>query len=388
MPVFTKVLKYTTPDLFSRLLTSNNITISSVPDHSDLKNNFECWLHRHATKAQMTRLTSVCERIEAMTDSLGYQALLHVGDLGHTGPVNRHNLAVELFCHSQKTFRHAEQIRYANHSREGKAWASFLISEQPPFNSKINYNPLKHALQNYFKTSDLFYVECFPLRAHWNPDAIQWVVMIYRGGIPSHFFEVDNRGHDILPRHYKPAWEYVVLYTPETGVIEVVSDHRADRLQLARIFATYCLETNMPLTTIAPSRSSLRPFYSEPALPFFMEKPIEEDILWVCVSGGGLRSPHTGLMSRYLCSLKRLPDQNFYCVMEEHGLLSQLQNEKLYLNSVRLSVAFAASSDGCLPAEVITFTITLPNKCTLKPHGVRHRYIKDVLLSRWEITRQ
>ena len=393
MPVLTKILKYTAPELFSRLLTLHDIPITSTSDYSGLKSNFECWLHRHATMEEVTCLTSTCERIDAMTDDLGYQALMYVGrsetELSNTLPLNRHNLAVELFCHSQRTFRYAEEIRYANHSREGKAWASFQVPERPPFDGRITRAPLKEALQHYFKTTDPFYLDCFPLHNHWNPGIVQWLLMIYRGGIPFSFFEVDASGKKIHPRHYNPAWEYIILYTPATGVIEVVSAHRADRRELAKIFAKHCLETSMTLTDIALCRINLRPFYSEPALPFFLEKPVEEDILWVCVSGVGLRSPHTGVMSRHLCSLKQLPEWNFYQVMEEdHKLQTQFHDEKHYLHSVRLSIAFAASKDGCLPAEVVTFTISLPNRCTLKPHGIRHRYIKDVLFPRWGITQQ
>ena len=384
-----KFIQYLSPELLACLLTTNHIQLSSAPDFSDLKDNFICWLYQRAKKKELARLARDCERINTMTDDLGYQALLYVGqkpsDAVNDYPINRHNLAATLYIQQPKVFQQAEEIRYANHSREGQTWASFQVDGQPPFDNENNQVPFKEALQHYFRTNDAFYIDCFPLCASWNTETIQWLIKIYRGGVWRPFIEVADGGDSVRAKHYKPAWEYLIVYTPTTGVIEVVSKHQGERRELARLFATHYLEASMPISDIVPYYGCLRPFYQQPALPFFLDKPVEQDILWVCVSGGGLHSPHTGLRTRFLCSLKRLPEQDFYRTMDGHGLLPLLKNEKLYLSSVRLSICFAPSRTGDLPGETISFTISLPNRCTLKPHGIRHRYIRDILFPRWGV---
>ena len=387
MPLL-RVLRHLSPDCLSRLLAFYHITVPPT-SHSDLINDTICWLHKKATHHHIAQLTPACERLETMTDDLGYHALIYAGDdlLASSAITltNRYDLATDIFCNHPLIFQHAEEIRYANHAREGLAWTSFQICDHPPFHGDIDKPSLIQTLRDHFKTRDVFYIDCFSLCASWDTEAIQWMVMIYRSGHWQPFLEVDTKGASLHAKRYRPAWEYLIVYTPATGVIEVVSDRQAERLALARLFSTYCLETTMPVTNIAPYYGHLTPFYSQPALPFFPKNPVEQDILWVCVSGGGLRSPHTGLMVRFLCSLKKLPQLDFYRTMDEHGLLPLIKAEKLYLNAIRLTICFAASQTGILPAETISFTITLPNRCTLKPHGIRHRYIRDVLFPRWGV---
>ena len=74
-----KFIQYLSPELLACLLTTNHIQLSSAPDFSDLKDNFICWLYQRAKKKELARLARDCERINTMTDDLGYQALLYVG---------------------------------------------------------------------------------------------------------------------------------------------------------------------------------------------------------------------------------------------------------------------------------------------------------------------
>ena len=392
MSALTKILKHASPKMQFRLMEVCGIKLPHVlsdeqPHTREI--DLQLWIKSHLSKDQLAQLKASSDRIDTMTDDLGYQALIceYSGFVsGHTPMKTRHDLSIELYCNHHHEFRRAEEIRYVNHHREGRAWDSFLVPECPPFSDTVDHTQMKEALRDYFKTKDAFYLETYPLHDNWNKDSVQWLTMIYREGLQKSFLELDPNNEVLLPGLYQPVREYALIYTPATGIIEVVSSRHADRRELSSLFAKHCLASNATLTVLAPRTCCLTQFYSEPSLPFFDDHPIEEDILWVRVSAGTWRSPVTGLTNTTRCSLRRLPEQHFYKDLAENDLITLLDNGKLHLKSVRLSMAFKASRDGHLPKETLSFSITLPNKCTLKPHGIRHRYIRDILFPRWNIT--
>ena len=391
MSALTKILKHTSPEARSRLFKISGIPLPTVfVDEQPIATVVELtkWIKNNTSVKQQASLSYVVDRIAPMTEELGYQALMSECTTLSTHQlrsISRQELAITLLDEEEKTFQRAEKIRYVNHYREGRAWDGFSLPEPIPYTDNFDQEPLKKELQTLFNTQDAFYIDTFPLRDNWNPESVQWQIMIYREGVDTPYIEVNPDTDSLDTGSHKPAKEYALVYTPARGIIEVISNRQADRRELAFLCAQHILGTEVSLTKLIPRDCSLDPFYTEPTLPFFDDKSVEEDVLWAKVSAVTLTSPTTGMDNTTRCSLRKLPDNHIYQCLADNDLAELLDNGKLHFKTVTLTIAFQASRDGRLPKETISIPISLPNKCGVKPHGVRHRYIRDVLFPRWGI---
>ncbi|OQX33411.1 MAG: hypothetical protein B0D91_14465 [Oceanospirillales bacterium LUC14_002_19_P2] len=387
-----QVFTHASAESAARFLKFLNLTLPNVntgESSSHLKDEIGHWAKSVLNASERNLLNANCERIHGMTDDLGYQALLAEAEVNGEGRghSNRYDLAILLFVRYPKAFRHGEDIRYANHYREGRSWSCYRTALPAAFSDLVPRGQFENLLKRHFDLGDEddLLVDVFPRKETGNEEVEQWQIMVYRDGLVTHYKTLDKERKTLRGGVYKPVREYALVYTPDDGLLEVISNSRDDRERLGRLFATSMLGITGKLAPIVPCRVNLDVFSQEPALDFSDDQPIEEDIERVLVSGITLQSIQTRGEIDIKPYLRTGDSMDVYqdLRLNDVPLLMQYAGQKI--KRVKLSIVFRASHDGRLRKETHHFTLTVPNKCSLKPHDDRRRYIREVLLPRWGV---
>ena len=389
MHAFKNVLMQLDDNHARRLMDVTGLTLPTVRTHTT-PTSHTINLDKGFSRRERQKAEAISASIEAMTDDLGYQALVAEAVKAGKGRFhpNRYHLAVELFEQDEEAFRRAEHIRYASYYRDGRFWDNFRVPLPAVFSDKTSMDSFLSGLKGFFDLEDIdddeLLIDVFPVFGE-EGEIEQWQVMVYRDGIPKHYRQLDRGKGKVRGGVYRPVQEYALVYHEDDQRLEVISSHRSDREEMASLFARTALGVNAPLLPITPANLNLDLFLDRPALDVSDELPIEEEIEWVAVSSMTLRSATTPGEFVIKPDVRKVGETDCYKFLAMNDIPFLVRQGNFQIKKVKLSIRFRASDDGTRPAEPVHLELTAPNKCSLKAHSIRENYIRKVLLAKWKI---
>jgi hypothetical protein len=180
------------------------------------------------------------ERVCNLADEAGNIALLSVVRDRETFDTLEVGYACSLwvFLNERESFRKAEEVRYTDHRRHGRAWDGFVLAE----NCEVSTDPValsafRAAIRERFRTENV-QIDVFERQrlGHDEEMAKLIQVAVYREGRPGAALRFSDAGN--LTRHVdKPVYEAALTYEPDTGAIEVIADRKDTRIDLTRFMA-------------------------------------------------------------------------------------------------------------------------------------------------------
>ena len=180
------------------------------------------------------------ERVSTLADEAGNTALLSVvKDQAIFASLEvGHGCALWVFLNEPESFRKAEEVRYTDHRRHGRAWDGFVLAE----NCTVSTDPIAiaaftSAIRERFKTRNVE-VDVFERQRHCHDGKTKKLIQVavYREGRPGAALRFSDAGR--LTRWVDtPVFEAALTYQPESGAIEVTADRKDTRLDLTKFMA-------------------------------------------------------------------------------------------------------------------------------------------------------
>ena len=192
------------------------------------------------TEIERERIRLDCDRIDRMTTEVGQTAIVVADEaqqdhLRAKGPPCPGVVAVQ----DRSRFPQGRGRRLFENARKGRTWDAFVA----PTNLTVGRsgdrrNALAAEVRRFFREGEKVKIEVFD---RTRPDVDGGVkslvqVTVYREGLPDSV-EVFKEQDIIGPLVYRPVYELGFTYEAASGVIEVVGDRKADRRDLAKVFA-------------------------------------------------------------------------------------------------------------------------------------------------------
>jgi len=191
-------------------------------------------------EAEKSQFLLDAERVSALADEAGNTALLNVVkdqatfDTLETG----HGCALWVFLNERASFQKAEEVRYTDQRRHGRAWDGFVLAE----NCAVSTDPVAiaaftAAIRERFKTRNVE-VDVFERQRQCHDGTAKKLIQVavYREGRPGAALRFSDAG-DLMRRVDKPVFEAALTYEPESGAIEVTADRKETRLDLTKFMA-------------------------------------------------------------------------------------------------------------------------------------------------------
>lgn len=331
------------------------------------------------TDLERDRLTTVIDRVGAMSDEVGEAAIYSVTP-DHAwldAMANAHERALQSFLQFPERFRHAEEGRFTDERRRGRMWDGF----KGPANQSLRRDPsavdaFKADIQAHFHSPHV-HIDIFDRhRPTFDGDARALVqATVYREGRPDDFLEFVAGMLDRRPR--RPVFEAAMTYEPATGVIEVVAQDRHSRADLVRLFARNLLAKEFTQERVPVRRFDL----SVLAQPFGFPTDLADNIESVRVNQIRLM-PIDGVGERVTIEVMRDSKQTIWeMAAQRFG-----ENNPLLggwtITQARFTIRFKPEP-GSTRGKTLPLTITKPHGCDLKDRTERERKIGETYLRRW-----
>lgn len=331
------------------------------------------------TDLERDRLTTVIDRVGAMSDEVGEAAIYSVTP-DHAwldAMANAHERALQSFLQFPERFRHAEEGRFTDERRRGRMWDGF----KGPANQSLRrdqsaVDAFKADIQAHFHSPHV-HIDIFDRhRPTFDGDARALVqATVYREGRPDDFLEFVAGMLDRRPR--RPVFEAAMTYEPATGVIEVVAQDRHSRADLVRLFARNLLANEFTQERVPVRRFDL----SVLAQPFGFPTDLADNIESVRVNQIRLM-PIDGVGERATIEVMRDSKQTIW-EMAAHRFG---ENNPLLggwtITQARFTIRFKPEP-GSTRGKTLPLTITKPHGCDLKDRTERERKIGETYLRRW-----
>jgi hypothetical protein len=180
-------------------------------------------------EAEKAQFLLDAERVSALADEAGNTALQSVvKDQAIFASLEvGHGCAHWVFLNEPESFRKAEEVRYTDHRRHGRAWDGFVLAE----NCAVSTDPgavetFTAAIRERFKTQNV-QIDIFERQRLCHDDGFKKLIQvaIYREGRPGAALRFSDAGR--LTRHVdKPVYEAALTYEPASGAIEVIADRK------------------------------------------------------------------------------------------------------------------------------------------------------------------
>lgn len=333
--------------------------------------------------ADRLRVVNDAERVGAMADEPGQAALYAVYD-DHArldDMENGHARALWVFLNASATFRHAEEVRFADDKRFGRMWDGFLSQRSLTVaRDTAAIGRFREAVAERFGSANVEVEICDRARPMLDgPDAALVQAAVYREGRAGDVLEFVNGR--LSRRPHRPVVEAALTYEPATGAIEVVAAARETREALVRLFAEHLLGTafqgeRLPIRQFRLDR--LRQTFDFPTDP-----------------GDGIDSVRITMMKLMPFETQR-ERITLECMRGAESTIWQLAADRLKdqeqgiegyaITAVRLTIKFRAVP-GTRGGRTLPVTITMPKGCDLKDRTERERIIGEKYLRRWGLLR-
>lgn len=325
------------------------------------------------------RFVDAAERVSAMTDELGYAALLSVSPAGAPIDLKETALAraLRVFLDDHANFVRAESVRFSDERRFGRQWASYSVGATTELNLPNDLaTRLQIAFANMFEGSRV-HVEIFRRVRQSDPDRAGSTdlvqITIFREDRPREELAFSGDGLTTVER--RPVLEGSVTYEPASGVIEVVQKDKGSRAELAKRVALELLGAAFDGERIPLRRYDLASLMVEREFPVDVEDRIEK------VSVTSLRLAPIGSSARVTIEVAREGPPIWAWLREQFGARTPLRHGWA-ITQARLVVTFLPAP-GSARSKLLSMTITMPQGCDLKERNSRERLVGDKYLTRW-----
>lgn len=329
------------------------------------------------------RLTDNADRVTQMATEVGQSALLSVVQdrLLVEELENVYARSLWVFLNEHDSFRHAEEVCYADGHRYGaRMWSGY---EGPkglaPDGSAATVSAFEQAARKLFGS----------LKAHCEiyrrtrpnldqPDSELHQLTLFHDDLPDTYLEFELEEERPVRRHRRPAVEVSITYEPTTGVIEVVASAGKFRDQLARIFADTILRQEIAADRISLRRFDLSRLLQSFDFPFDPADGIES-VKLVLLRLHQMNNPKR----RLTLECPRRADGTIWDQAREtltHG--ADLVGAGYVATKATLSIKFLAGAGG-RRGETLTFNITLPSGSDLKSQTERQRLVGERYVKSW-----
>ena len=333
-------------------------------------------------RPQEDRLLIDIERICAMVDEVGQAALLALPEFTEaiSAIQSAHVRAHWVFLQSSDAFRRAEEIRYADENQNAqRLWDGFTgpTGKDVPLDDDA-IGALAERLRPIL-SRDRIQVESFTRQRQRAGGTEQEVVQltIYSEDVPEDEFVFADG--TLVNRPRKPVRETAIIYERESGTIEVIGRQRTTREEVAAIFAEVMLGKKLSGERLSQRRFDLLPLLDTHAFP---TQP-SDGIAKVKLTQLALSSNDDRLTQIFRVPFKD-PATLYDVVQELYGDENPLDGN-LYPWSARIEVEFGPGQDA-KRGKKIAFTLTRPNKCSLRGKTARERQILSAYLPAWGLT--
>lgn len=338
------------------------------------------------TEIERERVRLDCDRVDRMTTEVGQTAIMSVASdeqQSHLRTLGvRHARALWLFRIDQARFRKAEDVAFFENARKGRTWDAFVAPKGLTVGRDGDRrNALAAEVRRFFREGEKVKIEVFD---RTRPDVDGRVkslvqVTVYREGLPDSV-EVFKDQDSIGPLVYRPVYELGFTYEAASGVIEVVGDRKAERRDLAKVFAKTLLSHSVDAAPLPLRHYDLSVFMTDRRFPTDPQDGI--GVVRVRVV-----KFETLDESAFLTIEARLAEDNV------HSLANQLFEDRnpflggYRIREVMLSVPF--EPDDINPrGRTISLKLRHPNGCDLKDKTDKERLIGEKYLRRWGILQE
>lgn len=375
MPTVAHFVRSVRPTDLKRHLQQLNADVSDWPEPFSVDGALN--IIAQLEGSQRDRLTVDMERVCGMADEIGQAALVTLVDLRDevSKIEGAHARAHWVFLQSAKAFRRAEEVRFAEENQNAqRLWDAFL---GPADASLRGTDADLKTFEERLKTTlsrDRIYIDRFERQRVGAPEQGIVHLAIYSEDLPEDDVVFDEM--TIRNSARKPVRETAVVYEPDGGTIEVVGRQRKARREVAELFAEVLLGAKLSGERIKPRRFDLTPLLESGTFPL---QP-QDGIAKVKVTRLTLSTPDDQLVQTFQVPFE--DDSTLYeRVQEQYGESNPLDGD-LHPWSARIEVQFEPPPDA-KRGKRINFTITAPNKCSLRGKTERERQILSSHLKAW-----
>lgn len=377
----------TTVSRFVRSVRSSDLTIHLSRYGISVPENLEADLAQSVIDSLPSdtadEFSAEIERIAAMVDDLGQQALLAMREwrqriLEIEGSYAR---AHWLYLLSPDAFRQAEEIRFADENQDAqKLWDAFVGPVHAPLKTSENDMATFRAAIAEALDLDRLHIDRFERirQSEGEPDRSVVQLTIYSEDVPKD--DLVLIGNGVVNRPRKQVRETAIVYEAASGTIEVMGKQKATRQQVAFIFAKTLLEAEISGERLPPRRFDLTSLLDRHVFP---TRP-EDRIAKVKVTKLTLSSSDNRLTQQFQVPFK--DDKDLYGVLEEHYGDDSPLNGDLYPWSARIEVEFEPSTQR-KRGKKISIDLCAPHKCSLRGKTAHERSVLSYHLRAWGLQR-
>lgn len=381
MSIVRNFIRHASPERLKEYFTQAKIAVNDVDWSQDqtivAKNVIQ--LVDHLSDSDKARLRVDAERVCHMADDIGQAALLSVvkDQSTFTSLSNGIERSHWVYLNDPDSFRHAEDIRYADQYRHGKNWSGFKVDAGINLaTDSASLATFTAKLKSLFGLGDKVKLELFE-RTTVDDDGndINIVqVMIYQEGLPDSYLEF--QGDDVVSRIRRPVSEDAITYDSGSGVIEVVAARSERRNTIAKAFTEDLLKQteseDVPLR-----RYDLAPLMQNQALDWDASDGIESVQIVM------LKLKDLAGDGRIQLEVPAKNQMDFHDYAQEYfGEHNPLLSGSFVPTQARISIRFHPenNSNRC---KVLPVKITMPNGCDLRSRTEKERLIGEKYLTRW-----
>ncbi len=383
---------------FIRYIPEENLKTFLLDYGLNLPKNFK-WQNNHenycllllnsicsANDNQKPLLLSIIERVHDMADDLGQAALKAV--IGYNSDFL--NLKSEydrclwaLINHAEK-FEQAEYYASLDQKRKSKPWSAYEGPVERKIRKSTKYiAEFKKLILQHLDIGKKIKVEFFEIieTNHRNKETKVFHLTTFYDGLQKSVSTFDKE--KIVTKYISPVSEFNISYEPESGIIEVASDHRDNRPLLAKAFANAFLRTNHDVEEIKIKKYNLLKLIDH--YDFMKDVDVNDLIEDVKVTLLKLK-PLNGRNSTTIES-SFIDQRSIYHLVQEWYTQNNPLHGSFLVKKAKLSIKFKAGN-GYPRGKLFHITITDPNCCDLKNKTEKEKLIGNKYLEKWGLVEQ
>ena len=328
-------------------------------------------------------LFDIIERIHEMVDELGQNALQ--AEIGNNDVFlslrSEHSRCLWALKNHPEKFQKAEHCASLDYKRKSREWSSFVAPKGRMIDgSKEHLEEFKQLALKHFNISKKIKVELFSRTKtdHHGKEIEVFQLVAYHDGLHKSVQTFEKE--DVVTKFIAFVNEFSISYEPQSGIIEVTSDYKDIRAQLAKSFANAFLKTEEDIGEIRIKKYDLS-MLKRPH-DFMKDVDVNDQIADIKVT---------------LLKLKPLNNRNSTTIespFTQHSSIYDLAHEwygqknpllgSFVVKKAKLSIKFKPS-DKKPRGELLHVMITEPNGCDLKDRSEKQKLIGNKYLERWGI---
>ena len=375
-------IRHTSPQRLQEYFAHKKITVNGIDwsqDQAEVAKNV-IQLVDHLSDSDQARLRVDAERVCHMADEIGQAALLSVvtDQALFASLQNGIERSHWVYVNEPESFRHAEDIRYADQYRHSRNWSGYQVEAGIALvTDRVSLAAFKDKIKSLFGLGDKVKLELFErtMRDEDGNDVEVVQLMVYQEGLPDSYLEFE--GEDIVSRIRRPVSEHAITYASDTGVIEVVAARGERRDSIAKAFTEDLLKQPAEADSLPLRRYDLAPLLKDQPLDWDVDDAIESVQIVMMkledLAGNG----------RVQLEVPARRAIGFHEYVREHfGERNPLTSGNFTPTQAQLSIRFLPESNSNRH-KVLPVKITMPNGCDLRSRTERERLIGEKYLKRW-----